>query len=198
MISVKKLRKEDLEDIASIHQSAFAKFFLTSLGNSFLKMFYSSIIDSNQGISLGAFYENKLVGFAVGAQSKSGFYKNLLIRNFIPLALSASVNLLKSPRKIKTLIQTLLSSESAEEKYMSYATLLSICVSPEKKGQKVGKLLLEAFEIEVLKYNTGVSLTTDSLNNEYVNKFYSSNHYVLVNQYKQGKREMNFYVKKLK
>jgi len=197
-MEVKELSIRDSYQMAEIHLNSFKGFFLSSLGKTFLWRFYKAILKNDKGIAIGIFYENKLVGFAVGAQSKSGFYKNLLIRNFIPLALSASVNLLKSPRKIKTLIQTLLSSESAEEKYMSYATLLSICVSPEKKGQKVGKLLLEAFEIEVLKYNTGVSLTTDSLNNEYVNKFYSSNHYVLVNQYKQGKREMNFYVKKLK
>lgn len=197
MIIIKKLKIEDSREIASLHNLAFFNFFLTSLGISFLNVFYSSIIKSDQGIALGAFYEDKLVGFAIGAKNKSGFYKTLLQRNFISLSLSASISLIKSPIKIIKLLQSFFSKESSDEIYLNYATLLSICVNPEKKGQKIGKLLLEAFELEVSKYKNAISLTTDKRNNDYVNKFYTSNNYILVNQYNQGKREMNFYIKKL-
>jgi ribosomal protein S18 acetylase RimI-like enzyme len=198
MIIIKKLKIKDSKEIASLHNLAFFNFFLTSLGISFLNVFYTSIIKSDQGIALGAFYEGKLVGFAIGAKNKSGFYKTLLQKNFISLSLSACSSLIKSPFKIIKLLQSFFSKESSDEIYLNYATLLSICVDPEQKGQKIGKLLLEAFELEVAKYNNAISLTTDKINNDYVNNFYTSNNYKLVNQYNQGNRIMNFYIKKFK
>ena len=68
----------------------------------------------------------------------------------------------------------------------------------DQKGQKIGKLLLEAFENETLNYSSGISLTTDKYNNDYVNNFYVSNNYILNNEFSQGNREMNFYIKKFK
>ena len=81
---------------------------------------------------------------------------------------------------------------------MHYGCLLSICVNPEKKGQKIGKHLLQAFESEIIEFSSGITLTTDRFNNDYVNNFYVSNNYILTDQFNQGNREMNFYVKKIK
>lgn len=192
-----KLSGKDSLKIAEIHLKSFDGFFLTSLGKSFLNKFYLSIINNDGSIVIGIIEDNEIVGFAVGAKVKKGFYKSLLRYNSITLLLSASNSLLKSPYKIFKLLQSFFSKESPNVEYLNYATLLSICVSPEKKGQKLGKLLLEAFELEVSKYNDGISLTTDHLNNDYVNNFYKSNSYTLVNQFNQGNRIMNFYIKKI-
>lgn len=199
MITIKSLKTEDIKNISILHQIAFKNFFLTSLGPDFLIQFYTSILRSKDGIAIGAFdNNNKLVGFAIGANTKNGFYKSLLKNNFIPLLFSAFFNLLKQPLKIKRLLQSLLTSETSNEEFIDYATLLSICVDPDKKGQKIGKLLLEAFENETLNYSKGISLTTDKYDNDYVNNFYISNNYILNNEFSQGNREMNFYIKKFK
>lgn len=199
MITLKALKTEDVKNITILHQIAFKNFFLTSLGSDFLTKFYASIFRSKDGIAIGAFNNsNELVGFAIGAKTKKGFYKSLLKNNFIPLLFSAFLNLLKQPLKIKRLLQSFLTSETSNEEIIDYATLLSICVNPDKKGQKIGKLLLEEFENETLIYSKGISLTTDKYNNDYVNNFYISNNYILNNEFSQGNRKMNFYIKKFK
>ncbi len=198
-MKTKTLEFEDVDKIVKLHEKAFNNFFLTSLGHEFLINFYLSILQSKDGIAVGAFdEENQLFGFAIGTKNKNGFYKTLLKTNFFSLSLSAFNSLIKSPIKIIKLFHSFFSKESLDDRYLNYASLLSICVNPEKKGQKLGKLLLEAFELEVSKYNGGISLTTDQLNNDYVNNFYLSNNYTLVNHYNQGKRKMNFYIKKIK
>jgi ribosomal protein S18 acetylase RimI-like enzyme len=199
MITIKYLKTEDVKTISILHQIAFKNFFLTSLGYDFLTKFYASIIRSKNGIALGAFDEdNKLVGFAIGAKTKNGFYRSILKNNFTSLLFSAFPNLLRQPLKIKQLLQSFLTSETLSEEFINYATLLSICVDPDKKGQKIGKLLLDSFENENLNFSSGISLTTDKYNNDYVNNFYVSNNYILNNEFSQGNRQMNFYIKKLK
>jgi ribosomal protein S18 acetylase RimI-like enzyme len=199
MVTIKALKIEDIKTISTLHQIAFKNFFLTTLGYDFLIKFYTSILRSKDGIAIGAFdNNNKLVGFAIGANTKNGFYKSLLKNNFIPLLFSAFFNLLKQPLKIKRLLQSFLTSETLNEEFLNYATLLSICVDPDQKGQKIGKFLLKAFENEILNSSSGISLTTDKYNNDYVNNFYLSNNYILNNEFCQGNREMNYYIKKIK
>ena len=199
MITIKSLKTEDIKNISILHQIAFKNFFLTSLGPDFLIQFYTSILRSKDGIAIGAFdNNNKLVGLAIGANTKNGFYKSLLKNNFIPLLFSAFFNLLKQPLKIKRLLQSFLTSETLNEEFLNYATLLSICVDPDQHGHKIGKFLLKAFENEILNSSSGISLTTDKYNNDYVNNFYLSNNYILNNEFCQGNREMNYYIKKIK
>ncbi|MFA9192781.1 GNAT family N-acetyltransferase [Flavobacterium sp. FBOR7N2.3] len=199
MIAVRVLKVEETKNIAALHQMAFDNFFLTSLGTKFLGEFYGSIIKSKDGVAIGAYNEkNELVGFAIGARVKKGFYKNILKNNFISLSYTASTSLIKKPEKIIRLIKSFLTTETSNDNFLNYASLLSICVDPEKKGQKIGKHLLLAFESEVIKFSDGITLTTDKLNNDYVNHFYFSNNYILTDHFNQGDRPMNFYVKKLK
>lgn len=199
MITVRVLRLEESQDIAVLHQMAFDNFFLTSLGSKFLSTFYRSIIKSSNGVAIGAYDDNnELVGFAIGTKNKKGFYKTLLKTNFISLSLSASLSLIKRPKNINRLIKSFLTSETTNESFLNYASLLSICVNPEKKGKKIGKQLLQAFEFDIIEYSAGITLTTDRLDNDYVNNFYASNNYILTDQFSQGNREMNFYIKKLK
>ncbi|RXM43981.1 hypothetical protein [Flavobacterium sp. YO64] len=137
MITVKLLKVEETKNIALLHQRAFNNFFLTSLGIKFLKKFYASIIKSEKGVALGAYDgNNELVGFAIGATEKKGFYKNILKNNFISLSLAASASLLGKPNNISRIIKAFLTTETSNNEYLNYATLLSICVNPEKKGQK--------------------------------------------------------------
>lgn len=198
MITVRVLKLEETKNIATLHQLAFDTFFLTSLGSKFLSKFYGSIIKSYEGVAIGAYQDDELVGFAIGSRKKKGFYKTILKKNFISLSLAASSSLIKKPKNINRLIKSFLTTETSDESFLNYASLLSICVNPERKGQKIGKHLLQAFESEIEKYSEGITLTTDKLNNDYVNNFYVSNNYILTNQFNQDEREMNFYVKKIK
>lgn len=199
MIAVRVLELKDTKNIVALHQIAFDNFFLTTLGTKFLVEFYDSIIKSRDGVAIGAYnVKNELIGFAVGTRKKKGFYKNILKNNFIKLLFAASTSLIKRPKNIIRLIKSFWTTETSNDNFLNYASLLSICVNPENKGQKIGKHLLLEFETEVIKNSDGITLTTDKLNNDYVNNFYLSNNYILTDNFNQGNREMNFYVKKIK
>jgi ribosomal protein S18 acetylase RimI-like enzyme len=199
MITVKILELEEINNIVALHEKAFNSFFLTSLGTKFLNKFYTSVIKNNDSIAIGAFDEtNQLVGFAIGAKVKNGFYKNILKKNFVSLSIAASLNLIKKPKNIQRLLKSFTSKETSNNDFQNYGTLLSICVDPNKTGQKIGQKMLVAFETEIVKYNIGITLTTDRMNNDYVNNFYLSNNYILSDHFNQGNREMNYYIKKIK
>jgi ribosomal protein S18 acetylase RimI-like enzyme len=195
-IEIQKLQPADVEAIADLHYHTFKGFFLTSLGKSFLKQFYLGIINHKDGIGLGAFSNGELIGFAVGANTNSGFYKSLIRQKGFKLAIAAFANLILNPLKIKRLASSFLSNNISI--YKEIAVLLSICVSNQLESKGVGKKLLSAFESD-LKENrhTELILTTDALNNEYVNLFYVRNNYIKVQTFLQGKREMNLYHKKI-
>lgn len=195
-MEITKLSIYDAPKIAEIHLNSFKGFFLTSLGKKFLIKFYSSIIKSSQGVVIGLIYEKELIGFAVGAKIKKGFYKSIFINNFFSLLFSCFSNLIRKPSKIIKLIQSLLTEKNFNIDYSNSGTLLSICVSPTVSNKGFGKILLKEFEKEIFKYNNVITLTTDNINNQYVNNFYINNGYILDAEFFQGNRKMNLYIKK--
>ena len=62
--SIRNARLEDVEKIVSIHLEAFKGFFLTQLGESFLRLYYSSFLQNPQGIVLCALIGDEVVGFS--------------------------------------------------------------------------------------------------------------------------------------
>ncbi len=195
-IEIRPVYFDDAAKIATLHHTAFKDFFLTSLGKSFLKTFYESVLSHPNGLGCGAFIETELIGFAIGTKSNTGFYKSIVSRNGPALMFNAFWNLLLNPFKLKRLIQSFLTS--GDLGYKGIPVLLSICVSNQSESKGIGKQLLAAFEDE-LKLNKfkELILTTDNKNNDYVNQFYLRNHFVKVQSFFQGKREMNLYHKKI-
>jgi GNAT superfamily N-acetyltransferase len=195
-VEVRCLKSIDAAEIAGLHYMAFKDFFLTSLGERFLKAFYEAVLSHPLGIGIGIYAEDKLIGFAVGAKKGTGFYKSLVYKKGLSLALAALPRLIVSPSKVNRLLTPLLGSE--EVLYKDLPVLLSICVSDAHGASGIGRQLLRGFESELLKHSCHeVVLTTDSQNNDYVNRFYVSNGYKQVQTFFQGTREMNLYYRKL-
>jgi ribosomal protein S18 acetylase RimI-like enzyme len=197
MISISKLSKSNISEVVSLHYDSFKGFFLTSLGKPFLALFYNAILLHEDGICIGVFDNEKLIGFAIGTTNNSGFYTTILKKNYLKMIWMAFPNLIFKPLNIKRLISSLVTSHKSN--YKNIPTLLSICVSSRQESKGIGRKLLEAFENELS--NSGFKeliLTTDFDNNEYVNEFYSRNNYSCVQSFFQGNRKMNLYYKKLK
>lgn len=192
---VKALRPSDCLKIAELHLEAFSSFFLTSLGKKFLIVFYNAIINHTNGIALGIYENEKLLAFAVGTTKKRGFYTSIIKNSAFKLVLYSLPALIKTPTNIFRLFKSLKTKETTEDTLLDNATLLSICVSPLANHQGLGKKILIAFEESAFLLAKSISLTTDAIDNEYVNLFYQKNGYVLLKQYDQGKRKMNLYNK---
>ena len=62
MIEVKKAQEKDIPDIVVIHIKAFPDFFLTTVGEGFLKLYYKSVMNSSDGVLLIGQSEGELRG----------------------------------------------------------------------------------------------------------------------------------------
>ncbi len=190
------LSRNESGQVAELHFRAFNGFFLTSLGKPFLKIFYKSIIEHPEGIAVGVFNKNKLVAFAIGTKCKSGFYTKILEKRMLAMGWAALPQLVSKPAQILKLFISLKSAVKLDEG--KSASLLSICVSPDEEGNGLGKMVLKAFEEIAFVTSPTISLTTDFVDNGYVNTFYQNNSYELYGVFLQAERKMNLYLKKRK
>lgn len=83
MVEIKLVEKKDLPDVVSIHKDAFRNFFLTELGDNFLKLYYKSVLKHKSGVLLGYFIDNKIVGFCAATTLSRAFHRNLVLDNFV-------------------------------------------------------------------------------------------------------------------
>lgn len=171
-MKVRKATNKDISNIVEIHLQRFSSFFLTSLGKSFLKVFYKAFL-KNPGILLVLEDGGQIRGFAAGSRDNRGFFKKLLMNNLFGFTISGVRILLTNPLALKRIAQN---AGKAENNKLIFAELLSIATLENKKGY--GKILLGEFEKEVARENTAnlpVSLTTDYDNNERAVQFYRDN-----------------------
>ena len=168
-MKVRKATGKDIGTVVEIHTERFSSFFLTSLGKSFLKVFYQAFLN-NPGILLVLEDEGKIRGFAAGSRDNRGFFKKLLKNNLIGFMISGARILITNPLALKRIA---LNAGKAEKNSLIFAELLSIATFKNKKGY--GKILLNEFEKEVARKNYDnlpVSLTTDYANNYKAVQFY--------------------------
>lgn len=164
----------DVDGIVKIHQEAFKDFFLTSLGEGFLKLYYSAFVKSEAGVVFCAKRMNNIVGFSATSYVSRGFNSRLIKSNPIKFGLLAFKLLLTQPKSVIRLVRNLNkeSKEAAVKDDGKYAELYSIAVSPDCQGEGVGRFLLTVTESDVKGHNTKISLTTDYFNNEKTIAFY--------------------------
>jgi ribosomal protein S18 acetylase RimI-like enzyme len=178
-MEVKKIPKEDIYKVVKVHKTSFKGFFLTDLGNHFLKVYYDCVRKDPRGVLLG-FYENQeLCGFAAATLMSKGFNKHLVGANLFQFSI-ISIRLLftRIPALIR-LYNNFTKTNSTVDDTGEYAELLSIGVSEKKQGQGIGKKLLTALENEIIGKVSRLSLTTDYYHNEKTINFYNGLGYTI-------------------
>lgn len=167
------------DEVINIHKEAFKGFFLTSLGDKFLKVYYSAVAGNNKGILLCIKKNENIIGFAAGTQFSNKFHSKILKENIISFAWVLIKNLLIKPGSFIRLFKNMSKKTDKRKDDGNYAELLSIGVHPDEKGKGYGKILLEAFESELGRTKVKrTTLTTDYDNNEDVIAFYKKMGYV--------------------
>lgn len=174
-MEVREVLKEDIDQVVEVHKASFQGFFLTELGDHFLKVYYDCVRKDSKGVLLG-FYENgQLYGFAAATTLSRGFNKHLIKKNMAVFSL-IGVRLLLT--KIPALIRLFKNFSKRDSTYKDtgeYAELLSIGVSAKVQGKGIGKkLLIELEKVMKAKGCQKLSLTTDYKNNEKAIGFYNS------------------------
>jgi ribosomal protein S18 acetylase RimI-like enzyme len=181
---------KDVNELVRIHQIAFPGFYLTLMGSAFLRGYYSSVLTYPNRIALVARRDNTAVGFVVGFLEPDGFYAHFRAerRRLIPVIALA---LLRHPALIPRTLRNMRRIQTVQHE-PGEVELSSIAVEPSARG--VGSSLLSAFiERTWLAGSQSVSLTTDAVNNDAVNRFYLKHGFTLRRQFDDGGRLMNEY-----
>lgn len=188
------MHKKHLEAVVNCHLESFQGFFLSFLGPKFLKLLYSEIINSVNGLGVVAIRGNELVGFAIGSMDTPGLFKRLVLRRVLRFALCSLLPLIKKPSIIGRLLGAFNAGQKSQE-FSSKCSLMSIATSKKCQGQGIGKKILRGFfELARSKGALDVCLTTDAENNDSTNLFYRNNGFVLKRIFlTPEKRKMNEY-----
>ncbi len=167
------LQKSEYRVLAKIHLDAFQGFFLSSLGERFLRAYYKAVLASKETIGVGAVDDQgKMQGFGTGCVQSKGYHRRLLLRNLFTFLCHGLIILFKRPNALKQI------SENSDKILTdidegNYAEIFSLCVSNASKGNGIGRALIKTFEEEAKRKNCRkITLTTDFLNNEKVITFY--------------------------
>lgn len=195
---IRRATLSDVSIVAQIHTLAFPGFFLTSLGNSFLKELYSGFVNQPGGIFVVAEDGDKVIGFAAGTTVPDVFFTELRKKRGFYFLLKAIPALIKNARVVfKKLFSSVFYKGDTPAELSGGTLLSSIGVIPSLHGGSVGSALLDDFEKIAFSQNAAfIYLTTDAIGNERVNAFYGKRGYSVESQFmQQSNRSMLRYVK---
>ena len=177
MIKIKEVPLSDIKQVVEIHKDAFKGFFLTSLGDDFLSLYYTSLRKHPAGLLYGYYETDILKGFSAATLRSKGFHKDLIKKNFLNFTQFGIKFLFTNITTLRRLLKNLSKNENSSEitDNGQYAELLSIGILSSIQGQGIGRKLIEELEI-IIKQNqiNKLSLTTDFYSNEKAIKFYNS------------------------
>lgn len=167
---IRKAKTSDVDGIVSIHKSAFQGFFLTSLGDSFLSVYYSCFIKSDETVILCAEDDGKLLGFSAATKVCKGFNGRLIKGSALKFMIVGLRLLFTNPPALVRLVKNFTKTSDEVEDNEDYGELYSIGVNADAQGMGVGKALIAETERQI--GTEKLSLTTDYYNNESTIAFY--------------------------
>jgi len=199
-VALRAARRDDLNRIVEVHLAAFhGGFTMSALGPAFLRQYYDLVLQFDRGILLVAEVGGVAVGFAAGFLDARRFYRTM-VRNKWRFLLPAFKGVVRRPQlllRLAHLVPRVLRSKSALDAGSENACeLSSIAVDPRVAGKGVGKALVRGFADAARAAKAReVYLTTDALNNDAINAFYSGLTFQLVQTFEERPgRPMNKYV----
>jgi ribosomal protein S18 acetylase RimI-like enzyme len=185
---------DHIPQVVAVHMISFKGFFLTFLGDRFLRIYYSSIVKDNDSVALVYIDAGMVVGFVVGFINPSAVYSRLLKKNWYRFGIASLPALLKKPQ---CLFRIFRGSAKPKEtpKGTEFAELASIAVLPGKQNRGIGKALHEMFVRKLaMRQVKFLYLLTDARNNDPVNNFYLTHGFALRNTFETAEgRLMNEY-----
>lgn len=142
MIEIRKATSKDVPQIVDIHLDAFPDFFLSSLGEGFLKMYYKCFCTNKDAVTLCSIEDGRVVGFSATALKSSGFNSRLIKEDLFGFSRIALNLLLTNPKSLLHLAKNMTKSNKNVIDDGCYAELFSIGVSPDCQGKGIGSMLL--------------------------------------------------------
>ena len=194
-LSLRQMTNNDIPVVVDVHRQGFTGFFLTFLGPTFLREFYTAALFDPSGINFVVERQDGVIGFIVGTEQPAGFYRRLLRQRWWRFGVASIPSLLRRPAILPRLLRAF-AAPSAATQIAKCGTLMSIAVLPNTQSSGVGKMLVQAFLQEATRRGLHqVDLTTDRDHNESANHFYRKLGFVCVRSFVTPEgRAMNEYV----
>lgn len=194
-----RLTAADAAPLAALHRRAFPGFFLSRLGEPFLRQFYLGFVGDETAVTVVTRDElGRPRGVAVGTTHPAGFFSRLLRRRLLGFMFASATAVLRDPRTTPRLLSAV-RYRGGTPSETEGALLSSICVDPSRSGVGIGGALLSAWRERAEEMGAKRAfLTTDADENEAVNRFYERDGWILSDRFvtAQG-RNMNRYVRDL-
>jgi ribosomal protein S18 acetylase RimI-like enzyme len=174
--TIRPARLEDVSAIVKIHLAAFPHFFLSTLGGSFLRAYYSFVLRYDLHLFFVVENGGQVVGFVAGSVNPVRFYRQMASqawRFVFPILGGLFWHPLLLPKIFYNIwkIISLKKTPPAESRYV--CELASLAVHPDHVGKGFGKDLVRKF-VEVTEpfHIRQIRLQTDARNNDAANLFY--------------------------
>ena len=191
---IENVSRDQLDLIAQAHRRAFPDFFLTQLGEPFLRVLYTGYVKDQKSGLIVAECDGRLVGFLAYSNDYAAFFKMLVRCYLLQFGWYSFLAVVRHPSFVGRLLRAFHKSDEVQRKER-YVELASICCVPEAGRTGIGTLLIQHLKdmTDFSKY-AYISLETDAENNEAANRFYRKNGFTAVRQYKTNEgRLMNEY-----
>jgi ribosomal protein S18 acetylase RimI-like enzyme len=204
MGTARKATLVDLPSIVTLHEIAFAGFFLTMLGRPFLRELYRGFVVETDGVCWIAESEltpekPEIVGFVAGALSPRQFFRRLLMRRGFHFALAALPGIARHPLGVLPRVLSALWYRGDEPNAAPNGALLSsLGVNPSTGRRGIGRMLVCAFcDDAAARGAPAVYLTTDRDDNDAVNAFYEQLGFHILGRAIRRGRTMNTYLREV-
>jgi len=169
------LSTADIREAAALHLRSFPSFFLSELGERFLREFYRGFLDDGAITAIARDEDGRLLGVVVGHMEPAGFFRRLLRRRWYAFGLASLSLVIRRPSVLPRIARAVTYRGQAGRTPQSGALLSSICVDPQEQGAGTGRKLLTSFTDELARRGGARAyLTTDAAANESANAFYLS------------------------
>lgn len=192
-IEIRPMLKTHLAEVARVHSAAFKGFFLTLMGEPFLRHYYSSVLDYQKSIALVAVDGNlRIVGLAVGFNDPADFYRHF--RQYRVRMLPAmAMGLLRRPWLVLMILRNAARvSKVAHHESGRVVELASICSIV--RNLNLGTALLKAFMLRAQAMGAcEIALTTDEQDNSAVRAFYERHGFLEQGRIERGRRVLVAY-----
>jgi ribosomal protein S18 acetylase RimI-like enzyme len=197
-VTIRGATQQDISETIALHKAAFPAFFLTMLGDRFLRELYRSFLLDSTSIWFIASCNSRLIGFVVGTTEPAGFFKRLLMYRWYAFIVAGAAGFFRHPLRIVRRFLAALVYRGEKPRGIDKATLLSsIGVSPHYAGRGVGLSLVTHFCQEAFSRGSDhVYLLTDDAKNDAANRFYVKCGFSLESSFtRDGGRKMNRYIR---
>lgn len=201
-ISITSIPLSSLSEFENLHRLCFAGTLGVAMGKHYVHAFLSWFLQEQSAIKLGAWYDRRLVGYAIGAPEGYSLQMNKDLRSIMiraalthPWLVLRPGFLRQIPSRSKLLLPSWLMKQTSNPKHPDQAILrlVGIGVLPNFRNLGIGQQLITAYETHAWEYGYSEIRLTVYKTNTSARTLYEANGWTL---HDEGKKVSVVYGKK--